>query len=185
MGGPGQPRRLRVVRSAPQDHPPVAADDGEDPVRVLPDQRFGPAQDVGPDEGTRPLTRRPKRRPSSPASDGSGPYHRGRGHPLRRVGRAAAGRLRGQAAPVAPVGRGPAVQTRRRRRGWSSQRLAAAWFWRRWPGWWSHRTAPGPAGLAARGGDARCGPGRGAAHRGWRRPLIWLGVEVVEPATCW
>src|SRR5215471_9991483 len=53
MGGPGQPRCLRLIQPAPGDHPPAAAADGADPLRVLPDPRFRPAPDLGPDESTR------------------------------------------------------------------------------------------------------------------------------------
>ena len=37
---PNGPRRLRRIRPAPGDHPPAAAADGTDPLRVLPDPRF-------------------------------------------------------------------------------------------------------------------------------------------------
>src|SRR5215467_2243484 len=53
MGRPGQPRCLRLIRPAPGDHPPTAAADGADPLRVLPDPRVGPSPDLGPDESPR------------------------------------------------------------------------------------------------------------------------------------
>src|SRR5215471_1248084 len=62
VGGPSQPRRLRLIRTAPRDHPPSAAADGTDPVRVLSGPGGQPAPDMGPDEGPAP-----QRAPVTPA----------------------------------------------------------------------------------------------------------------------
>src|SRR5437762_583608 len=160
VAGPGEPGRVRVIRTAPCDHPPAAATDGTDPVRVLPGLGGHPAPDVGPDEGPAaqraPLTPGPRpvlsRRDGRPAVPAPGSVLALAGH---------AGPPRSAAGP-AGLGPGP---RRTPSAACASLRGAARWpFRRRRPAAGSSRRSC-PRGCLRRARRSRGGYGRTSTAR--------------------